>query len=69
MSTKPYVTWFTLGSIFSATTLARKIPDFADDCEADSDAASNGIVDAPFQARENVGIVVAVVGCYHLSGL
>jgi hypothetical protein len=26
-------------------------------------------VDAPFQARENVGLLLRVVGCCHLSGL
>ena len=26
-------------------------------------------VDAPLQARENVGVVLRVVGCCHLSGL
>jgi hypothetical protein len=30
---------------------------------------SSPSVDAPFQARENVGVVLRVVGCCHLSGL
>ena len=29
----------------------------------------NSSVDAPFQARENVGSLLRVVGCCHLSGL
>ena len=34
-----------------------------------SNAAWFPSVDAPLQARENVGVVLRVVGCCHLSGL
>ena len=37
------------------------LPPLADDCLPS--------VDAPLQARENVGVVLRVVGCCHLSGL